>query len=86
MFQAIITKWIGPTNTRGAKIKARCRGGSVTLHYDDALNLDENHRRTAFALCVKMGWDGSVILGALVGGTIFDGRMVWVFTGGGNNV
>lgn len=85
MFQAIITKWIGPTNTRGSKVKARCAGGSVTLHYDDALNLDENHHRAAFALRVKMGWDGSAILGALVGGTIFDGRMVWVFTGSGNN-
>ena len=81
MYQAIITKWIGPTNTRGSKIKARCAGGSVTLHYDDALNLDENHRVAAQRLREKMQWDKLPYVSGMIGGTIFDGRMVWVFTG-----
>lgn len=54
--QAIITKYLGPTDTRGSRIKATAAAGSVTLSYDCALDSDGNHRAAAEALCVKLGW------------------------------
>jgi hypothetical protein len=32
--QAIQTKYLGPTNTKGSRIKAWCERGSVTVDYD----------------------------------------------------
>ena len=32
--QAIQTKYIGPTNTKGARIKAFCAAGSITIPYN----------------------------------------------------
>lgn len=52
--QAIITKFIPATNTRGARIKATAWAGSVTVAYD--YSGDASHRRAAQALCEKMGW------------------------------
>jgi hypothetical protein len=57
--QAIITKYFGPTNTRGSRVKATAAAGSVSLPYDSALNSDENHRAVAEALCKKLGWVSS---------------------------
>ncbi len=54
--QAITTKYHGPTNSRGSRVIAKCAAGSVTVSYDDALNLDENHIAAAQALLEKLGW------------------------------
>lgn len=51
--QAIITKFICPTNTRGSRYKASCERGSLTVDSDHALNADENHRAACDALCAK---------------------------------
>ena len=59
IYQAIITKYIGPTNIRGSRIKATADAGSITLSYDDALNSQANHNRAARALAVKFGWVGN---------------------------
>lgn len=56
MLQAIVTKYLGPTNTRGARIKATCAGGSITRAYDYALNTDAQHHAAAIDLCNKLGW------------------------------
>lgn len=61
---AIETKFIGPTNYRGSRYKATAIGAhmsgekpfSITIGVDDALNHSGNHRATARALIVKMGW------------------------------
>jgi hypothetical protein len=42
-YQAIVTKYIGPTNTRGSRIKARAAAGSITLSRDDSLGI-ESHK------------------------------------------
>jgi hypothetical protein len=55
MSQAIITKFISATNTRGARIKATSWHGSVTIPYDHALSEGRAHRAAADALCVKRG-------------------------------
>jgi hypothetical protein len=54
--QAIVTKFIGPTNHRGSRIKATAQVGSLTLSWDHALNSDGNHRAAALALANKFKW------------------------------
>ncbi len=63
--QAIETKYLGPTNFRGARIKASAEAGSVTVPYDHALNVEGNHDAACKALVRKWGWFGSWIRGAL---------------------
>jgi hypothetical protein len=54
--QAIVTKYLGPTNSRGARVKATCQAGSLTLPWDDALDVEENHDKVALAFARKLGW------------------------------
>lgn len=64
---AITTKYMGPTNTRGSRIKAqRADGGaSVTVSYDYALNTQDNHAAAVQALVDKLDWtDVNWVLGA----------------------
>ena len=56
MLQAIVTKYLGPTNTRGARIKATCAWGSITRAYDYELDFDAQHHAAAIDLCNKLGW------------------------------
>jgi hypothetical protein len=68
MRQAIWTKFLSPTDTRGVRIKACCEAGSVIVPWDHALNIDANHATAAQALAYKLGWDDSPMAGgALVG-------------------
>jgi len=76
MSQAITTKFIGPTNTRGSRIKASAYAGTITVAYDHSLNNDENHRAAADALCVKMGW---FVADALINAYLPKGGSVFVF-------
>ena len=75
--KAISTKYLGPTNYRGSRIKAWAEGGNrITLSYDDALNSDQMHLKAAIALRDKMSWkDGGKLLG---GGT--ENGYVFVFS------
>lgn len=50
---AITTKYIGPTNYRPSRVKAKAHYGSVTISWDHALNTDENHEQAARALIAK---------------------------------
>jgi hypothetical protein len=63
--QAITTRFIAPTNHRGARIKARAAAGSVIVSWDYALNADDNHRAAAKALAEKFGWGGTWFSGGL---------------------
>ncbi len=69
MRQAIETKYIGPTNFRGARVKARAQAGSITIPWDDALDVDANHDAAARAFAEKYGWQGSWYGGAKADGT-----------------
>ena len=71
--QAIVTKYIPPTDTKGPRIKATAMAGSVIIRYDHELSHDEPFRKAAQALCAKFGWDWQMI-----GGGLPDGSMVWV--------
>jgi hypothetical protein len=56
MRQAIVTKFHGPTDHRGARVKATADAGSITLPWDHALWVEDNHRTAAIALARKLGW------------------------------
>jgi hypothetical protein len=66
--QAIETKYIKATNTRGSRIKATAWGGSITIGYDYALDTDGAHKAAADALIAKMGWSGTFAQGGNVKG------------------
>jgi len=78
---AIQTKFLGPTNFRGARIKATAmdsyrdeRVMSVTVGYDHALNGDENHRVAAEKLLpqvVRNPKDVHMVAGAWKRGYVF---------------
>ena len=53
----ITTKYLGPSNTRGARVKATCQAGNVTMGWDYDHDQDENHRAAAVALAAKVNWD-----------------------------
>lgn len=78
MRQAIVTKYLGPTNTRGARVKATAYAGSVTIPWDDAKDVDDNHYAAALALAFKFEWvrQHDLDKGAvhIVGGGLPDGR------------
>lgn len=63
-FATITTKYIGPTNTKGSRIKATCQAKSITRSWDYALNADENHRAVAGELAQLVGWAGNWRMGA----------------------
>lgn len=72
--QAITTKYIGPSNVRGSRVKATAQAGSITLEWDNALNRDQNHMAAAKALATKLDWD----YGEFIAGTLPSGDGVWV--------
>ena len=71
--QTITTKYLGPTNHRGPRVKATHTGDytSVTLSYDYALNSEGNHLAAAKALTEKLGWEGDYIGGHTGEGMVF---------------
>ena len=52
---AILTKFIGPTNYRGARVKAFTSSGHrIIVPWDHAHNVEENHNAAAIALYRKI--------------------------------
>ena len=67
MRQAITTKYLPATNFRGARIKARAEAGQMILAWDNALNVEDNHRAAAIEFCRKVGWPARIVGGSLPG-------------------
>jgi hypothetical protein len=82
MFQAIVTKYHGPTNLRGARVSARAEAGRVRVQYDHALNGSDNHKAAAQALVNKLGWTVAAGYPSLVGGAL-PGNAGYCFVLGG---
>lgn len=51
--QAIITKYVPPTNTKPGRVKATCERGSLTVSWDHGLDDGANHRAVCDALCLR---------------------------------
>jgi hypothetical protein len=69
MRQAIVTKYLGPTDHHGSRVKARCEAGSLTLGWDYAHGPEENHKRCAEALQLQLGWGNRYFIGGALPGT-----------------
>lgn len=81
--QAILTRYFGPTNTRGSYIKASCEAKTIKVPWDHALNVDDNHRAAAEKLRDMLGWV-EAYYGDMVGGGLpkpVDSGYAFVFTG-----
>ena len=65
MFQAITTRYLGPCNVLGSRVKASCEAGSVTLTWNHALNTQKNHIAAAKALATKLEWYGYYVGGGM---------------------
>lgn len=77
--KAIQTKYMGPTNVRGARIKATDNdGNSVTIPYPHELSGEDVHRAAADKLVRKMKWGTG---DDLCGGVLKDGY-AFVFSSG----
>lgn len=72
MRQAIVTRYIGPTNSMGPRVRAKAQAGSIMVPWDHAIDVDDNHTAAAEALADKFGWldRGSKLVGALPDGTV----------------
>lgn len=73
--QAIETKYMGPTNHRGARIKATCIGGSLIVNWDHSLDVFENHAVAAERLMDKLKWTSA---NDFAGGQLKSGSYVFV--------
>lgn len=82
---AIETRYLGPTNCRGSRVKAVATGSrmighpdiQITLGWDDALDSEQNHRAAAEALARRQGWHGRWIGGGTDRGYVFVCDVKW---------
>ena len=61
--QGVHTVYYGPTNTKGARIKAAAWAGSMWFVYDYAMNADQNHIKAAQGFFDAKGWKGEFVTG-----------------------
>lgn len=73
--QAIQVKYISPTNTKPARVKAIAHGRSLTISLDHELDHDAAYAKAAIELCKLLKWKGT-----LIGGGLKDGSEVFVFS------
>ena len=70
--QAITTKYLGPTHTKGARIKATSANGeSVTVSRNSALRIEDSHKEAAGELCVRLDWHGELVEGSTPDGYVY---------------
>ena len=65
--QAITTRYLAPTNPRGGRVKARATASELTVGWEHADNVEQNHARAAYLLATKLGWEGDWRMGAMPG-------------------
>jgi hypothetical protein len=70
--QAIVTKYISATDTKGARIKATCAAGSITVPFPHEWDVEAAHAAAAMALVRKLGWESRERYGDWVAGGLPD--------------
>lgn len=66
MNRAIITKFIGPTKTKGARVKVSSEHvPSIFLDWNTQITREENHETAAAILAQKYNWTGRLVSGLL---------------------
>lgn len=76
--QAILTKYLGPTNTKGSRIKASCAKGSIIIPYPHEFDVTTAHNFAANRLSEVMEWDNQYY-GELITGQLPSGDYCHVF-------
>jgi hypothetical protein len=74
--QAIRTRYLAPTNHRGARIVARAAAGRRVYAWDYSLSPEDNHKVAACEFCADI-WDEYPVQ-PFAGGTLHDGSWVHV--------
>jgi len=70
--KAITTKYLGPTDTRGSRIKADDGdGNTATVPYPHHLSNEHAHFEAVKALCERLNWHGNLAWGGLRTGYVF---------------
>ena len=74
--QTIMTKYLGATATKDARVKAMTssghRGSTYTVEWDHSLDVEGNHAYVAQQLLDRLGWPGMWRMGSSVyGGYVF---------------
>ena len=71
--QYIQTKYLRPTNTKGARIKAKLSyaSESLTMPYDHSLDCEQAHAKVAMALAKQVHWLGDYASGGDETGYVF---------------
>jgi hypothetical protein len=70
--RAIQTKYLRPTNSRPARVKAfDCVGNSITCAWDSFDDDSRSHRLAAETLRDQLGWKGELIGGHTKDGMVF---------------
>ena len=70
IYKAIAVKYLGPTNSRGARVKASGGTGNVTLPFRHDQDMRQNVAAAVDELLLRNGWlSYSYVLGVLPGGT-----------------
>ena len=77
--KAIVTRYIGPTNTKHSRVVADDGDGNrLVIPWDTSMGECQNFKSVAIALCYKMGWFGTLQPGDLVKAGRSVGK-VWVW-------
>ena len=63
MRQAIVTRYHGPTDTKGTRVSATAEAGRIYVAWDYSLDTNTNHARAAETLARKFGWTGKFVAG-----------------------
>lgn len=72
IYQAITTKYVGPTNTKGGRIIASTESGiRHTISYPHELTEEAGHRKAAQELSDKLNWSGKLVAGGMRKGYCF---------------
>lgn len=68
---SIVTKFLGPTNTQGSRIRATCNGKSKMVSYDHAMGSVENHIEAVKEFARVFHYSGTYAIGETETGYIF---------------
>jgi len=67
----IITKYLGPTGTLGARISAVCDSGNLIIPYDYGLSPLDAHAKACRKLAHKLRWYGAYCPGSTAEGYVW---------------
>ncbi len=70
--QSIITRYLGPTNHRGARIRATTASGqALTVQINHSYSDGRCHAEAALELCKRLEWSGELVSGGTREGYVF---------------